>query len=130
MSKRSSPSRPPTWATVVSSSSRSIRKVDWSVSAGPNSSSSRVSHSPPTAARASSANGDGCWSAPRSERSGKASTSRRRARVIATCSSRRISAACVALLSGGTASLISAPGIGSSARRRGPGIRAAIRPST
>ena len=107
-----------------------MRNVDCSVSAGPNSSSRFSSHSPPTAARASSANGDGCCSAPRSERSGKAITSRRRARVIATCSRRRISAACVALVSGGTASLISASGIGSSARRRGPGIRAAIRPST
>ena len=51
--------------------------------------------------RASSANGDGCCSAPRSVRSGKASTSRRRARVMVMCRSRRISAACVALLSGG-----------------------------
>ena len=41
MSKRSSPSRPPTCETVVSSSSRSSRNVDCSVSAGPNSSSSR-----------------------------------------------------------------------------------------
>ena len=53
-----------------------------------------------------------------------------RARDIATCSSRRISAACAARESGGTVSLISASGIGSSDWRRGPGIRALISPST
>ena len=55
-------------ATVSSSSSRSMRNVACSDSAGPNSSSSRCSHSAPSAARAASANGDGGCSSPRSER--------------------------------------------------------------
>ena len=70
VSKRSSPRRPPTSPTVVKSSSRRSRNVDCSVSVGPNSSSSRASHSPPTATRASSANADGCCTAPRSVFSG------------------------------------------------------------
>ena len=45
MSKRSSPSRPPTCGTSASSSSRSGRNVDCSVSSGPKSSSSTSSHS-------------------------------------------------------------------------------------
>ncbi len=114
----------------MSSSSRSSRKVDCSVSAGPNSSSRFSSHSPPTAARASSANGEAVCPAPRSVLSGNAITSRSRARVIAMCSSRRISATWAALVSAGSASLSSASGIGSSVRRRGPGMRAAITPST
>ncbi len=41
-------------ATVSSSSSRMIRKVEWRPSAGPKSSSSKTSSSTPTAAIASS----------------------------------------------------------------------------
>ena len=107
-------------------------KVACSVSSGPKSSSSRSSHSPPSAARASSANGDGVL-----QRAARRSARRRprtrpsRARVIATCSSRRISATCAARVSGGELPRAAARrGSARPARRRAPGIRADCRPST
>ena len=97
VSSRSSPSRAPVRCIELISSSRSSVNSECSASSGPNSSSSRSSHSASSAARASSANGDGGRSAPRSERCGYASVSDWRARVIATCSSRRIVGAVVLL---------------------------------
>ena len=58
-SRRISPSWPPTWATVSSSSSRMIRNVECRLSAGPNSSSSIGSSRAASAVRARSIAGDG-----------------------------------------------------------------------
>ena len=117
-------------ATLSSTSSRIRRSVEGSVSAGPKSSSSWSSQAPASASRASSTNGDGGCSAPRSEVAAYASTSPARARVIATCSSRRISATCASRESGGSCSASSASGIGSAAWRRAPGIREDCSPTT
>ena len=130
VSRRSSPSSPPVAGIERSSSSRSAPNVACSVSSGPKSSSVRSSHSAPIAARASSRNGDGGCSAPRSERWAKDSTRPSRARVIATLSSRRMSSTCTARVSPGSGSCSSASGTWSLRWRRAPGMRADCRPIT
>ena len=82
---------PPTRATVSSSSSRMIRNVECRPSAGPNSSSSNGSSSSLERRARLLVEGRRARRGARRPASAQASTSPLRARVIATCSSRRIS---------------------------------------
>ena len=120
--------RRPRARRVSSSSSRIIRKVEWRPSAGPKSSSSCTSSSP-RARRAPprrAATGRGA----RAARSPSAQGARapRRARVIARCTSRRISRLVLRRVAAGRRSLSSASGTRRPARAPGRASRAARQP--